>query len=603
MEKVATTMQSRGDLIARMQQNNLFKGLPSEVYQYLADLSDVWSFNPNEVIVEHSEDSHTYYLIIEGEAVVSLEGGQQVASLGPADGFGEVGLLLDTPRSATVTARSAVKVMCVLRAQFFQCFKRFPEFGRLLSTLLAQRLSDTLTQVPAMASDTELPETEVVNLLPQPLMQRLRVLPLSIEENRLTVGFVDEPQPEIVERVQQFLPSMEIQVCSITSQYFNAVFQTVSGLATDSSDEESEESEEGADGVMPSKLRILLERMVSEGASDLHLSARRRPHWRVDGVMKSMQDVAKSRVHEVYELLKPVMRPQSIEDFEARKETDFAISLEQHARFRVNLFQDNNGTSAVLRLIPSRILTVGQLGLPPVVLELAQQPKGLVLVTGATGSGKSTTLAAMVDYLNRTQPIHIITLEDPIEFVHTSQQALVNQREVGTHTDSFKAALRSALRQDPDVVLVGELRDKETVQLALEVANTGHLVFGTLHTMNAISSIDRIVDIFPADQQNQIRSSLAEVLRGVISQTLCKKRTGGRVAALEVLVVNQAVSGQIRRGQSNQLETAMQTGKGLGNQLLRESLADLVRRNVIAADEGLKKSIDKAQFAKIIGRG
>ena len=600
MEKVATTMQSRGDLIARMQQNNLFKGLPSEVYQYLADLSEVWSFNPNEVIVEHSEDSHTYYLIIEGEAVVSLEGGQQVATLGPADGFGEVGLLLDTPRSATVTAGSAVKVMCVLRAQFFQCFKRFPEFGKLLSTLLAQRLSDTLTQVPTMTSDTELPTQEVVNLLPQPLMQRLRVLPLSIEENRLTVGFVDEPQPEIVERIQHFLPSMEIQVCSITSQYFNAVLQTVSGLAEDTSEEESEEIVEG---VMPSKLRTLLERMVSEGASDLHLSARRRPHWRVDGTMKAMQDVAKSRIHEVYELLKPVMRPESIEDFETRKETDFAISLEHHARFRVNLFEDNNGTSAVLRLIPSRILTVGQLGLPPVVLELAQQPKGLVLVTGATGSGKSTTLAAMVDYLNRTQPIHIITLEDPIEFVHSSQQALVNQREVGTHTDSFKAALRSALRQDPDVVLVGELRDKETVQLALEVANTGHLVFGTLHTMNAISSIDRIVDIFPADQQNQIRSSLAEVLRGVISQTLCKKRTGGRIAALEVLVVNQAVSGQIRRGQSNQLETAMQTGKGLGNQLLRESLADLVRRNVITAEEGLKKSIDKAQFAKIIGRG
>ena len=600
MEKVATTMQSRGALIARMQQNNLFKDVPSEVCQYLADLSEVWSYTSDEVIVEHGESSHTYYLIVEGEAVVSLEGGQQVATLGPADGFGEIGLLLDTPRSATVTAHSGVKVMCVLRGQFEQCFSRFPEFGKILSTLLAKRLSDTLTQVPTLSSDSELPPSDVLNLLPQPLMQRLRVLPLSVEENQLTVGFVDEPEPEIVERVQQFLPSMEIQVCSITSQFFNQAMQGISGLDdVEHSEEESSEEGEG----MPSKLRTLLSRMVSEGASDLHLSAKRRPHWRIDGVMKSMQDVAKTGSSEVYSLLKPTMRAQSIEDFEVRNETDFAISLEHHARFRVNLFRDNNGISAVLRLIPSRILTVGQLGLPKVVLELAQQPKGLVLVTGATGSGKSTTLAAMVDYLNRTQPIHIITLEDPIEFVHDSHQALVNQREVGTHTENFKAALRSALRQDPDVVLVGELRDQETVQLALEVANTGHLVFGTLHTMNAISSIDRIVDIFPADQQNQIRSSLAEVLRGVISQTLCKKRTGGRVAALEVLVVNQAVSGQIRRGQSNQLETAMQTGRGLGNQLLRESLADLVRRNVITYEEGLKRSIDKAQFARIIGRG
>ena len=599
MEKVSTTMQSRGDLIARMQGNNLFKGLPLEVYQYLADLSEVWRFNPNEVIVEHGEVSDTYYLIIEGQAVVTLKGGQQVAQLGPADGFGEVGLLLENPRSASVIAGTSVQVMCVLRNQFVQCFTRFPEFGRLLSTLLARRLSDVLTQVPKLGTDSEIPSAGVLNLLPQPLMQRLRVLPLSVEENQLMVGFVDELQPEIVERVQNFLPSMEIQVCSISSHFFNRAMQSISGLREQ--EEEESFSDDQSEGI-PSKLRTLLSRMVSEGASDLHLSAKRRPHWRIDGVMQSMQDVAKTGTKEVFELLKPTMREDSIEDFEVRNETDFAISLENHARFRVNLFRDNNGISAVLRLIPSRILTVGQLGLPKVVLELAQQPKGLVLVTGATGSGKSTTLAAMVDYLNRTQPIHIITLEDPIEFVHESHQALVNQREVGTHTENFKAALRSALRQDPDVVLVGELRDQETVQLALEVANTGHLVFGTLHTMNAISSIDRIVDIFPADQQNQIRSSLAEVLRGVVSQTLCKKRNGGRVAALEVLVVNQAVSGQIRRGQSNQLETVMQTGKGLGNQLLRESLADLVRRNVITFEEGLKRSIDKSQFARIIGR-
>lgn len=598
MQRVPTTMQSRGELIARMQQNNLFRGLPSGVYQFLADLSEVWSFAPTEVIVEHGQQSDTYHLIVEGEAIVSLKGGQQVAMLQPTDGFGEVGLLLNTPRSASVIAKSYVKVLCVSQSQFMQCFSRFPEFGKLLSTLLAQRLSDTLTQVPTVASDTEIPSGEVLNLLPQPLLQRLRVLPLSVEDNRLTVGFVDEPQPEIVERIQQFLPSMEIRVCTISSHFFNQAMQTISGLG----EHTEEEAEENVQQVVPSKLRTLLGRMVSEGASDLHLSARVRPHWRIDGVVKVLRDVAKTGSTEVYDLLKPIMREDSIEEFNLRKETDFAISLDKYARFRVNLFQDHNGVSAVLRFIPTKILTVGQLGLPKIVLELAQLPKGLVLVTGATGSGKTTTLAAMVDYLNRTQPIHIITLEDPIEFVHESNQALVNQREIGVHTESFKEALRSALRQDPDVVLVGELRDQETVQLALEVANTGHLVFGTLHTMNALSSIDRIVDIFPADQQNQIRSSLSEVLRGVISQTLCKKRTGGRVAAIEVLVVNQAVAGQIRSGKSTQLESTMQIGKGLGNQLLRESLAELVRTNVITYEEGLKRSIDKALFARIIGK-
>ena len=299
MERVPTTMRSRGDLIDRMQQNNLFRGLPSGVYQFLADLSEVWAFAPTEVIVEHGHQSDTYYLIVEGEAIVSLEGGQQVATLEPADGFGEVGLLLNTPRTASVIAKSYVKVLCVSQSQFMQCFSRFPEFGKLLSTLLARRLSDTLTQVPTLGSDIEIPSPEILNLLPLPLIQRLRVLPLSAEETHLTLGFVDEPQPEIVDRIQQFLPSMEIQVCSISSQFFNQVMQNTSGLGDH--EEESSSEEDGED--MPSKLRTLLSRMVSEGASDLHLSAKRRPHWRIDGVMKSMNDVSRTGAQEVFELL------------------------------------------------------------------------------------------------------------------------------------------------------------------------------------------------------------------------------------------------------------------------------------------------------------
>ena len=598
MQKIATTMSARGDLIRRMESNDLLKGLSQEIYYFLADMSEVWSYESGETLVELNEPSHTFYLLVEGHAGVLLEGGQEVAELGPSDGFGEVGLLLELSRSATVVAKDTVTVMCVSKEHFFQCFDRFPTFGRMMSLVLARRLSDTLTKVPELGEDAEIPSVEVLQLLPEPFIQRSRILPMSVDGNRLTIGFVDEPSTEMIERVRQFLPSMELDVCSISASFFNTVLQGFSGLA-----EQDDVEEDIADGsAMPSKLQKLLERVVAEGASDLHLAARRKPHWRIDGVMTPIQDAAKLSGQETYDLLRPLMQQRSIDAFENHNEVDFAISLGNYARFRVNLFQGNGGASAVLRLIPSRILTAGQLGLPPVVLELAQQPKGLVLVTGATGSGKSTTLAAMVDYLNRNQQLHIMTLEDPIEFVHSSQRSLVNQREIGTHTDGFKQALKSALRQDPDVVLVGELRDQETVQLALEVANTGHLVFGTLHTMNAISSIDRMVDIFPADQQNQVRSTMAEVLRGVISQTLCKKRDGGRVAAIEVLVVNQAVSGQIRRGQTNQLETVMQTGKNLGNQLLRDALSDLVRRNVITFDEGMKKSIDKAQFAKIFGR-
>jgi twitching motility protein PilT len=240
--------------------------------------------------------------------------------------------------------------------------------------------------------------------------------------------------------------------------------------------------------------------------------------------------------------------------------------------------------------------------MPDVVRRFCDEPKGLILVTGPTGSGKSTTLAAMVDLLNKNRRDHIITLEDPIEFVHPSQKALVNQREVGAHTQSFARALRAALREDPDIVLVGEMRDLETISMALETANTGHLVLGTLHTSTAVMTVDRIVNLFPAEQQNQIRSTLSDVLRGVICQNLCRRIGGGRIAALEVLVVNPAVSALIREGKTVQIPNIMQTGKALGNQLLNDSLVNLVQTQKIEYEEALSKAVDKADIAKRVKR-
>jgi twitching motility protein PilT len=296
------------------------------------------------------------------------------------------------------------------------------------------------------------------------------------------------------------------------------------------------------------------------------------------------------------------MDARAREAFETSHDADFAHAVEGVARFRVNMFRDHRGVGAVLRQIPSRILTFEQLGLPVAVARLCDHPKGLVLVTGPTGSGKSTTLAAMLDTINRNRPVHILTMEDPIEFVHQSQRALVNQREVGTHTASFARALKAALREDPDVVLVGELRDRETVQLALETANTGHLVFATLHTNTAPSTIERIVDLFPSDQHGAVRSTLAEVLRGVVCQTLCRKIGGGRVAALEVMVTNPAVANLIREGKTFQIPSTMQTSRGQGMQLLNDELARLVMERRIDPDEAMTRSVDKADLGKRIGR-
>jgi twitching motility protein PilT len=286
-------------------------------------------------------------------------------------------------------------------------------------------------------------------------------------------------------------------------------------------------------------------------------------------------------------------------EFEQTADTDFAYEFGKLARFRCNLFRDRTGAGGVFRQIPREIITAEKLGLSKAILDLCYLNKGLVLVTGPTGSGKSTTLCAMVDYINRNRDEHILTIEDPVEFVHENKRCLINQREVNTHTTSFKRALRAALREDPNIILVGELRDLETVAIALEMAETGHLVFGTLHTTTAASTVDRIIDQFPAEQQQQIRTMLAEALRGVIAQTLLRKKDGqGRVAALEILLATQSVSANIREGKTHQIPLAMQTGRKLGMVELNTALMRLVEDDVVSAEEAYSKAVDKGMLAK-----
>jgi twitching motility protein PilT len=290
------------------------------------------------------------------------------------------------------------------------------------------------------------------------------------------------------------------------------------------------------------------------------------------------------------------------EEFERRHDTDFAIAIPGVSRFRANLFRDRHGPGAVFRAIPFEIRTPEELGLPKSVLSLCDRTKGLILVTGPTGSGKSTTLATLIDHVNRTRTDHIITIEDPIEFVHENKKCLVNQREVHSHTDSFKEALRAALREDPDIVLVGEMRDLETIAIAVETAETGHLVFGTLHTTTAASTIDRIIDQFPADRQDQIRQMLAGSLAGVVAQMLCRRIGGGRVAAYEILIGGSAVSNLIREKKTFQIYSVMQTGKALGMVTLNDSLLTLVRNGAIEAAEAFRLSVNKSEMAGLLSR-
>jgi twitching motility protein PilT len=337
--------------------------------------------------------------------------------------------------------------------------------------------------------------------------------------------------------------------------------------------------------------------MCEAKASDLHLSSGMPPLLRKDGSMQKLDPNGAVLDNDaIAGLVQPIMPDKNRHEFRDRRDTDFAYEIPGLARFRANVFMDRKGCGAVFRVIPGNILTAETLGLSQYILNLCKLNKGLVLVTGPTGSGKSTTLCAMVDYMNRTRADHIITIEDPIEFVHENKKCLINQREVHTHTDGFKPALRAALREDPDILLVGEMRDLETVAIAIETAETGHLVFGTLHTTTAASTVDRVIDQFPTDRQAQIRIMLSESLRGVISQTLCKKVGGGRAAALEVLIITPAIANLIRDAKTFQIPSMMQVGKAQGMMTLNDALMDLVTKKVVAPDEAYAKAVDKTSF-------
>ncbi len=348
------------------------------------------------------------------------------------------------------------------------------------------------------------------------------------------------------------------------------------------------------------KIDAFFKLMNDQGASDLHLAAGQQPALRIRGEIERVKYKALSN-DDLRGMIYEITPEEKIKVFEETGDVDFGYEIPGLARYRANLFMQRNGVAAVFRQIPSNIMTADQLGLPPVVSRLAGLPRGLVIVTGPTGSGKSTTLAAIIDEANRVRKDHIITIEDPIEFVHESKGCIVNQREVGAHTKSFSASLRGALREDPDVILVGEMRDLETISLAIEAASTGHLVFATLHTSSAMKTVDRIIEVFPANQQPQIRSTLSDGIRAILAQVLFKRvDRKGRCPAVEVLIATPAVRNLVREGKTHQLTSSMQTGKKYGMQVLDDAIMDLYNKGQISPDDAYAKSNEKSRFKPLL---
>jgi twitching motility protein PilT len=512
--------------------------------------------------------------------------------------------------------------------QLAEAEARRSEFGgSLAKTLVQLGFADEAALVRALATSMDMPYLEVdgasvdpnaVGLLTGPILRDLQALPVGFDlDDSLLVAVSDPNRNDILDKLQT-LTGLKVRLGLAPRRTLADAIQRQSAMLDDQ--QRAAQAEAQSTGVPQEAqhkpvatvisedessvdLDELLKALYERGGSDLHLTVGVPPTLRIDGDLTPLDDYPRMTAVELQKMLYSIMTQKQREAYENHLELDMSYSVPGLARFRVNIFQQRDAIGSVMRLIPYELLPLDKLGIPDQVSNFAYMPRGFVLVTGPTGSGKSTTLASLIDLINTNRPVHIMTVEDPIEFLHKHKRAVVNQREVGTDTHGFTAALKHVLRQDPDVILVGEMRDLETIQIALTAAETGHLVFGTLHTQDAPQTIDRIIDVFPPHQQEQIRVMLSGALKGVVCQTLMKSADGkGRTAACEVLMATSGVRNLIREGKTHQIYSAIQAGAQHGMVAMDQSLATLVKQGKVTYDAALEKCNNMQEFNRLVGR-
>ena len=645
-------------VVNAFRQSPLFSGVDSASTEQIIATSKLEEYQVGETLMREGQRSDAFWVLLMGEATAEVQDVDsgvdiEIGRLRSNDTVGEVGLLLNHPRTASVVCQKQTYALRFDRRGFDYLSDHVPGFAQQLSKLIADRLlqRNLKATFPILERDEIRPSADLVRLIPAEAIVRHRLIPVAKEGETVVVGFVDPPGRELAARVRTALGQLELDIRMLRMADFDrlveafqlkpaepapspAAAQTAAAPALAAGVQLPLASHRGVGTQVPfpertgqptgelklnrelrgtgahsivaqldqlARIRSILEEMPGAGSSDLHLSANQRPRWRIDGDLFELADFAPLGPEEILDLFEDLMPSAAIREFNLHHDCDFAFEVDGLARFRVNIFRDGHGVGAVLRLIPLETLSMDKLGLPVAARQFTLMHQGLILVCGPTGSGKSTTLAAMIDHINRNRPVHIITLEDPIEYAHRSIMAKVTQREVGKSTTGFARGLRASLREDPDIVLVGELRDRETMELALQTAQTGHLVFGTLHTSTAVGTIDRVIDMFPVEQHNQIRSAFADMLKGVINQHLCKRMGGGRVAAYELLVGGPAVSNCIRQGKNHQIATIMTTNRNEGHRHLNDELYELVRRRQIEPLEALKHTEDRKDMKVRLG--
>lgn len=599
-------------------QSPLFRSLNPNDREIVLTHATLHEYTAQEPIVNEGEIADSFYILIQGEAAVSfkisaLENPIELTRIEAPDIVGEMALLLGIRRSATVSALQQAFALRFHHAAFELMLDGIKGFGRQLSILLAERLAQTSRRVP-------LPEIErdklgqldpmTIRRLPPPFILRHRVLPLHFQNNLLTLGCVDDPTPALFQAIQRMLPGTQIRPFRISYDTFSLALHT-HGLQDRPTSSELVLPQEPPVivGVLPSqdelplpqtnldiqtqlaKIKPLLQRVVAEGASDLYLSAQEKPRWRIGNMLYTIEDYRPLRPLEAFHMLSGLIPQPRQQEFEKNHHIEFSCTIPALGRFRINLFRGEKGIHAVLRYIPLIPPTPEQLQFPVGLLNLLKFRDGLVLFSGSPGSGKTTTVAALLHAINQTRRVHVLTLEDPIEYVHESHHALIHQREVGSHANSMPEALKAAMREAPDILVVGELADAESLSLAMEAARNGCLVFAATQTKGAARTLLRLLEQFSNEKQPYARRVLSEVLRAVVSQELCRKIQGGRIAAFELLYMDPQASALLRQDQISELIPKLTEQPN--NLSIHVHLAQMVHGSVIAPEEAFYHAFDR----------
>ena len=580
----------REQVVEILDRSPLFHGLQADHLAEAAENASLLRYEDGEAITLQGEPSDSFFLLIEGSATVLLESEDespplQLAQISPPDSIGEIGVLLETPRSASVVSDGGAILLCFATQRFHAMLLRLPYFGLVLCRTVASRLYRATLRIPIpeMGEPVQHPDPDALTLLPTAFLIRYRMLPLILHGQTLKLGCVEELDPMVLNLVREQLPGINVERVRITLEFFEKIMRSLGGVTGFSTPDASRDVP-GHALVQNPHLDALLGRMVQEGASDLHLSARCGPRWRIDGEVHAIADLKPLGASDVLELLDPVMLPRHRELFETRHDVKFAYDLPDAARFRVKMFRDIRGVGAVLRPVPMHIPRPAQLGLSDAILGLTEGAGGMVLVAGLASSGRSTTTAALVNHINQTRAVHVVTLEDPVEFIHESNHALINQREIGINTGSLAEALDAVRFEDPDVVVVGAIEDAETANMALELAAAGVRVIAVVSARGAIQAIENYIALCDDDTA---RLLMARALRGVVCQALVRLLEGGRVAVFETLTADADTPGLIQtsdiRGLCAQLDGT-----------LDDALWAKVEAGEIAAGEAMRVAINSA---------